>query len=123
MFYIFVLQILPFTSAYRTNIIVFIFWVIMTLSWLHVLLGAVYPDFREGNDPEKVSTSGMGIISLIISIIVIINGGYILNLVLSGAENYPQLYAGFVLMNIAVVAILYLIAHKSIRNHQFSESF
>ncbi len=59
--------LLPFVSAVRTQLISISVMFILILALSHVLLGAVLPNFSQGNEPEKVSTSGMGLLVLLVS--------------------------------------------------------
>jgi hypothetical protein len=119
LFSVSVLIILPFTSSFRFDISLIMFWVILTLSTSQVLLGAINPNYYDGKDPEKVSTSGGGIISLIISGIVIYLGGYVLRCILNGVADPYRIYGGFIFLIIAINILLLLVAISKLRSYQF----
>lgn len=59
--------LLPFAGVARTRLIGVSMVFVLTLALSQVLVGAILPNFSQGNDPEKVSTSGMGLLVLIVS--------------------------------------------------------
>jgi hypothetical protein len=59
--------LLPFAGDTRNQLIGVSMVFILILAISHVLFGAVLPNFSQGNDPEKVSTSGMGLLVLLVS--------------------------------------------------------
>jgi hypothetical protein len=59
--------LLPFAGVARTQLVGVSIVFVLILALLQVLVGAILPNFSQGNDPEKVSTSGMGLLALLVS--------------------------------------------------------
>jgi hypothetical protein len=121
-FSILVLMILPYTASFRLVIGVILFWVVLALSASQVLMGAINPNFHDGVDAEKVSTSGGGIISLITSGFIIYLGGYVLKNILESTATL-NMYIGFMVLIISIIVGLFILARRSLRSFEFSENF
>lgn len=59
--------LLPFVRDSHNQLNYISMVVIFTLALSQVLLGAVLPNFSQGSNTEKVSTSGMGLVALLVS--------------------------------------------------------
>lgn len=75
---------------------------IFILLKVQVLLGSILPNFSEGNDPEKVSTSMMGIVTLFVSIAAAFAMVYLLSGILKGNI---VVYTKFLFLLVAVVIL------------------
>jgi hypothetical protein len=71
--------LLPFAGVLRTQLIYISIVFVLILALSHVLLGAIIPNFSQGNDPEKVSTSGMGLLTLLVSGLLVAITAQIIN--------------------------------------------
>lgn len=87
--------------------------VVIFLTLIASYLGNLFPNFREGNDPEKVSTSAMGIFS----IVVLLTMSYIL-------IKFPVTVTGesfiiFLFSALITLTVLKLVSVVSLRRYQF----
>jgi hypothetical protein len=112
-----VLAILPYTSEYRWILMIVCGWTLIVLALVQVLLGAVLPDFREGNNPEKVSTSGVGIVTLIVSIGITTLSGYVIRNILWGGPVFRNI-AGMILLDFGLLLLSLLAATKSVKSYR-----
>ena len=117
-FSVVVWQILPFTVGNRMLLSAVTLVGIVSLAVSLVLIGAIAPNFREGNDPEKVSTSGMGLVALAVA--SLLTAG-VCDLFLKHFNG--ALAASFVFLSAAIFVLLLLVlsvaARASVGKYQF----
>jgi hypothetical protein len=119
LFSVILLVFMPFTMPYRNLMIVVILLLQMMLSQLHVLLGAISPNFRDGNNSEKVSTSGMGVVALLLSIIMTFLGAYAIYYAQNTANaDSLRFTAVFILFGSGLLGLVYMKAAESVSSYQ-----
>jgi hypothetical protein len=64
-------SLMPLSLELKQRLIVFSTVGIILLGWLNSSMGLMMTDWEKGSDPEQVSTSGLGIITLTISLTII----------------------------------------------------
>lgn len=63
--------LMPLPMELKQRLIVFSTIGVLILGWLNTSMGLMMTDWEKGSDPEQVSTSGLGIITLILSLSII----------------------------------------------------
>jgi len=91
----------------------------LTIALANVLFGTIFPNFSQGKDPEKVSTSGMGIVTLFFSFLVIIFSGYLILELQKGLISICMLYLFHLFFIVVTIASLYLISVTNMKKYQF----
>lgn len=99
--------------------ILLMFATIMSINVLQCLMGSINPNFEEAENPEAVSTSGLGILSLVISLGLIVFSTIQLNNYLLGNIDGFELALRWILMTVVIVAPVLLVATKSIQKYSF----
>ena len=94
-------------------------WGIFLLAISHTLLGAIFPNFELGRDPEKVSTSAMGIITLIVSVIIVSVIVFTLYWFLKNAITIWSVISIFFAFSIVLSSLLFLVSNYSIKRYEF----
>lgn len=95
------------------------FLVIIWLSLVNVLLGSIFPNFNQGADSEKVSTSGMGIITLIIVVIITIFTSKWLYQVMKGTMAFQKFIFLLVVFGLTILISLFSLARYFLKDYQF----
>lgn len=114
-----VFVILPFTSGFRIMLISVTGIVLIVIVLSQLFIGFIGPDFREGDNPEKISTSGIGIATLVVSVVITFVGGYVIReIVLSGSQSFVGLITGLILVLFALITGLYSITRKTMNSYQ-----
>jgi hypothetical protein len=119
LFSIILLVFMPFTLPYRNLMIGIIMLLQLLLSQLHVLLGSIVPNFHDGDNAEKVSTSGMGLFTLIVSIAMTVLGGYVIYFAVTSAQTEPWGYIGaFMCFGGGLLGLTFMRAIGAVRAYQ-----
>jgi hypothetical protein len=98
--------IMPFFTGFRILIGIITCISIVTMYIGHVSIGTIAPNFADSEDPEKVSTSGSGIVTLAISIGIAGIGGWGIYQITSVSGN--------MLMSLVCVNVLFLCINLSL---------
>lgn len=93
--------------------------VVVGLAMLISLLGAIHPNFSESENTEKVSTSGMGILALLASLILTGGGSYLLYGFLLGIQPLWMLVGAVLSVTAFMIIVLYLWSKAVVRVYQF----
>lgn len=107
---IFMWFVLPFNKNIGMQALISAFSVLF-LSLVNGFLGTIAPNFPQGSDPEKVSTSTMGIATLIVSIIITAVLSFTIYQFLNGV--WPANLAIMITLGIGILIILPLNALSS----------
>lgn len=81
---------------------------VITLAQTHVLLGAIAPDYENGDAPERVSTSAMGLVTLTFSFLYIVAGAY---LMFDSLQNLSSVFSSFILYAGSSLLFLFILTH------------
>lgn len=111
--------IVPIPVASKLMLIVWSCWTIGVLSIIHSTLGMIGPNFMDGSDPEKASTSGAGIAALCLSTILIVGVCYTVYGYLKTGSFIPSHLALMAGMSIITPVYLLLHAFHAVRRYQF----
>jgi hypothetical protein len=111
--------ILPFAYPYQLLLAVSSLWMVLVLPVVHSFSGAIYPDFALGNDPEKVSTSSMGILTVIIGLGLALIFALGLYKYINGGLDIPGVVAIYIFATAVTVFITGLISTNFIRRYEF----
>lgn len=113
-------QILPFSENVRTLLTLVSIWGVVALTLTNLFLGMVQPNFTLGStDPEKVSTSVWGILSLAISLFFSGSLIFELNYVLAEEINFTSGLLTTCLLQAGILAILANLAKYSLKKYEF----
>lgn len=110
---------MPFAGNHTKLLIAVTIWSIFSVSSVTILTGMIFPNFREGNSPEQVSTSLMGIVTLLIILILSAYYCYILFSVLS---TETALLRGVISLGVIggiIVTGTYVCAMKAVKLYEF----
>jgi hypothetical protein len=94
-------------------------WVCLLLPVVHASLGSIYPNFAAGNDPEKVSTSSMGMVTLIISSSIALVLALSLDRYMTGAMSISAVWGIHLFVSVLAVFILVGISRNFIGRYEF----
>lgn len=119
MFAIIVWLLLPFSDINRLFLITLSLVSITTLAATHVLLGTISPNFSQADDPEKISTSAMGVVTLVISMLLTVFTSYLLYSVLKATLSTPVVFFEIILFALFMLAILYTLSTTMMKKYEF----
>ncbi len=91
---------------------------VITIALINVLMGAVAPEFDQGDSAEKVSTSGMGVLTLLLSFIYTSATSCLIWLRLELAISSFALFIWFINLTTIVLVASYLLAIKRVNQYQ-----
>ena len=112
-------RMMPFLTKGILFLPLFSLITVIALSLLTGLCGAIMPNFADGRDPEKVSTSATGIMTLLLAIVVTGFHGFLINGILGGQFSiFPSLIV-IVASNFFLLFFLSFLARRSVNNYQF----
>jgi hypothetical protein len=109
----------PIPPILKIFLIVISSWAIGALSFIHITLGMIRPNFTDGDEPEKVSTSMMGMLALAGSIVIVSGVCY---------SVYTMLSTGLLSRNFGLMATIFSIlipfyllmkAKRSVEEYEF----
>lgn len=111
--------VIPFARGDFFRLTLITFTSVLTISISNLLFGTLIPDFSLNSDPEKASTSPMGLSSLVLSLLIGIGG----ILILRTLYLYPDFLAAFLVIYlgliIAGIIILTGLARNAINNYEY----
>jgi hypothetical protein len=112
-------QLLPFAAGHRKMLVCLSAETILLLSVAQIYLGAIAPNFASGQDPEKISTSGMGLLTLFISATVAAGAGGIIMNVLSGSIPLITAVSGILSVSLLLILIIQYTAGSIARRYEW----
>ncbi len=109
----------PIPAALKVFLIVVSSWAILSLSLIHVTLGMIRTNFADGDEPEKVSTSMMGMLALACSILIVSGVCYSVYTML--ATGLLPVYFGLSATVCSIILPFYLLvkAKSSVEHYEF----
>jgi len=111
-FSVFIWYLLPFVSDVRGTLIGVSVIFILVLALTHALLGAILPNFLQGNDPEKISTSGMGLLVLLVSGILVAGASQLITYSTDSSTGGVRSIVMLAGIGIAIVISLWSLSRK-----------
>lgn len=119
-FFILNLFIWEFYKFIENNIFFIILTSITLLSIVFstIIIGAISPNFDENKDAERISTSGPGLLSLALNIIIVLINGYVLHLFINNQQLFLISFLSIFFGNAIIVLFIYFIFSKN-NNYQF----
>lgn len=114
-----VLYFLPFTAGFRLQLLSYSVAVMLLLSVVHACLGAIAPNFAMGDEPEKVSTSGMGLLTLLVSILVTSVSGFVIWRIMTLRPDAPMLTVASFLLWSAAAVLLWKAAESALSRYEW----
>lgn len=110
---------LPFATTHRFSIIgLSVITAFCLVSW-QVLLGAIQPNFKQGNDVDKLSTSSMGLITVLLSALGITAVSYLIDPIITNKLQPLLTLLALIQAGLASIITLWLIARSSMRHYQW----
>jgi hypothetical protein len=91
---------------------------ILTLSVIHGTLGAFHPNFSEGDNPERVSTSTMGLLALAISVVEIFLLNWVGYRIMENTMSIPVGFSLAGLLSLLIASWLYIGARQHFLHHE-----
>lgn len=107
-----------FVDAPRILLIGMSLLTVSLISITTTLLGAIAPNFQEAKDPEKISTSGIGLFSLAVSICLVALNAMLLSYMLNEIYLIPFLSIITIILNAVILFCVYTIYHNT-NHYQF----
>lgn len=107
----------PYAAEMKVLLILISIISILFLSGINSILGAIYPNFGLGYDPEKVSTGSMGIITLLLSFLATVGLSFLLYKVISGQLSGINALLSVIFSGIFVSSFFYVIATNQLRRY------
>lgn len=111
----------PLAVGFRMTMIGMSIILVIVLTCINVFLGAVSPNFSLACDPEKVSTSFMGLFTFLISATICVGASMILGKMLSGTYSTAFGLMVSASAGIILLLLLYAIAKRSLSYYDFSK--
>lgn len=112
-------ELLPFAAGNR---LVLIGYSLLCMFWLTIyqsLLGAINPNFAQGNDPDKTSTSGMGLLTLVISAALVTITSLLVEQIFTRTIAPSVAITSLVIGGGLGSALLWALAKKAMQRYQF----
>lgn len=111
--------LLPFKKIDRFFITLVSSITIFILSFINVFMGSILPNFHQGNDPEAVSTSGMGIATVIMTIFITITVSRLLYRTLENKLSHQVIFLFLITFAFTFYLFLFSLAKKFLKKYQF----
>ena len=112
-------RVLPFAAGYRQIMFGASIMIIFFLSLFQTFLGAIAPNFSLGHDPEKVSTSGMGILTLGLSVAVTAEACMLVSMMITGRISQFLMTGVLFAVGIFLTVLLWLTAGKAMQRYEW----
>ena len=109
--------ILPFSKQWFIFLIFLTTVTLIILAKVHTFLGAIFPNFAQGQDPEKISTSGMGFFTLFFSSLIAASSTFALYNYLTAKDFFTTIY--FIFFSLSSSFLIYLFAKAAMKKYQF----
>lgn len=112
-------EVLPFAAGNR---LVMIGYSLLCMFWLTIyqsLLGAINPNFAQGNDPDKTSTSGMGLVTLIISAALVTTTSLLVEQIFTREIAPSTAITSLVIGGGLCAVLLWAMTKKAMQRYQF----
>lgn len=90
---------------------------VVVINILQCLLGAINPNFKEAQNPEAISTSSLGVVSLMLSLAYIVFITAQLYGYLNGNITILEVAINWLLMTTVIVGPIFLVALRSLRKY------
>lgn len=110
---------LPFVYVGRDQLVSLTIIVLLFVSLVQVLMGAILPNFSQGNDPEKVSTSGMGILTLFLCGILAFIAGLSIEHLMKSEVSGMVYYALILGSGMTTLFVLWFAANQSMKRWEW----
>lgn len=110
---------LKYVTPYQPVLTLSSLWTVLVLITILVFLGAIRPNFAEGLNPEKVSTSFMGITALVITSVITSVFSLSLYKYLNGEINPATLISAQLLMGVIPMVLLYFMSLHAVNKYEF----
>lgn len=114
-----VIWFLPFTAGFRFPLLSYTMAVIVLLSVTHACLGAIAPNFAMGDEPEKVSTSGMGLLTLFVSVLITSVSGFVIWRIMTLRPDAPLLTGASFVLWAAASALLWAASEHALSRYEW----
>lgn len=110
--------VMPYAKGYIFPLSVMSTFAIILLALVQGFLGAVYPNFLQGDNPERVSTSMMGIMTLFLSSGIIALVAYCLHSILQNGDSMQLIMSFLLSFAICVIATLFLYTRYTVSRYR-----
>jgi hypothetical protein len=110
---------LNFTAPFQLILTVSSFWTVLVLLITLTFLGAIHPNFSDGLNPERVSTSSMGIAALIVSTVITSVFSLSLYKYINGGISLTAVILSQLLMGIIPLGLFYMASVSAIKKYEF----
>lgn len=112
-------SIIPYLASWRILLLIFSFLAIVILAVSQAILGSIFPNFSASKDPEKVSTSGMGLFTLTVSFLIGFSFIRGIDGIIVKSVSVGKILAILLLFYSIFLIILYKTAVKFMRQYEF----
>lgn len=112
-------SVVPLKNINREFLVIVSIEGIIFLTLVNVLLGSIYPNFSNGNDPEKTSTSLMGLVTLFVSLILILFFSYLVYWYITKSLTILVVISLTVVTGLLVFLLLFYLAKLSLKKYAF----
>lgn len=110
---------LPFVTSHRLIMVCLsLITALCLISW-HVLLGAIQPNFKQGGDVDKLSTSSMGLLTVLLSALGVGVVSLAIGPIMSGQLHPYLTLLAFIQAGLAVTIALWLVTRSALRHYQW----
>jgi len=92
---------------------------IVLLTFINVFLGSILPNFKQGDDPEKVSTSGMGLLSFFSSVATTCFISWYLYAVLRNAISIETVFISLFTIGLLIFTAFFFLATYFLGKYAF----
>lgn len=110
---------LPSAAAYRTTMIALSLITALCLVGWHALLGAIQPNFKQGGDTDKISTSSMGLLAVLLSALGVATVSLAIEPIFNGQLQPHLTLLALIQAGLAVTISLWLITRSALRRYQW----
>lgn len=107
---------LPFSRS-KYSLIFFSLIMVTTLTLIHTLMGSINPDYENGENPEKTSTTAMGILTLCISFLYISISSYLIFHSLQNPIDFLRDVFTFIAFTVGILVLIIAIAFYNQKNY------
>jgi len=110
---------LPIEGVNKNFIALITVLTIVLLTFINVLIGSILPNFKEAADPEKISTSGMGLIDFFTAGGITVLASYYIHTTLENKISMPAAFISLFTVGLLISTALFFLSNYFLKKYEF----
>jgi hypothetical protein len=109
---------MPLPAEIKQSLILYSSIGVILLGWLNTAMGLMVTEWEKGDEPEQISTSGVGILTLLLSLVIIFS------LVLSYLGNISSDWnTSLFIISLGIILAIHRLSEFRSKNYQYPQSW